>query len=185
MDEKKDLRFFKTKNKIINGMVKLLEKKAFDDISVKNICEEAQISRSAFYLHYEDKYNLVNQYQKEFIVKINQEIFENKELTPEDIMLSLVTLLKKEGRLLAKLLSDKGSIEIQNQIKYLIKNNIENRLLEMIKDLSLENPVEKEYFVDYLSGAHLAVLQAWINNGQKETPEELAQIIGKINKFQI
>ncbi|MGZ2546862.1 TetR/AcrR family transcriptional regulator [Staphylococcus saprophyticus] len=36
----------------------------FDEISVKDICKLAEISRGTFYLHYQDKYDLVSKYQK-------------------------------------------------------------------------------------------------------------------------
>ena len=58
-----DARFVKTGLKIEQALGELLQKKRFDEISVRDITTTAQISRSAFYLHFEDKYDLVKQYQ--------------------------------------------------------------------------------------------------------------------------
>ena len=62
-----DMRIVKTKRKARKAMITLLKEKKYDDISVKDICETAGISRGTFYLHYKDKYDLVQQYQAEFV----------------------------------------------------------------------------------------------------------------------
>ena len=38
----------------------MLSKKSFEKITVKSICENADISRITFYSHYDDKYDLVS-----------------------------------------------------------------------------------------------------------------------------
>ncbi|TXO03062.1 TetR/AcrR family transcriptional regulator, partial [Staphylococcus aureus] len=47
-----DSRVTKTINRIHDGMVNLLKTKAYNDITVKDICEKSQISRTTFYTHY-------------------------------------------------------------------------------------------------------------------------------------
>ena len=55
-----DKRVQKTKKTLRNTMLDLLESKDFEDISVTELCEQAQISRITFYSHYSDKYELIN-----------------------------------------------------------------------------------------------------------------------------
>jgi len=38
--------------------IKLLEKKTLSQISIKEICEDADINRATFYAHYKDQYDL-------------------------------------------------------------------------------------------------------------------------------
>ncbi len=57
--QKEDLRVIKTKQGIVNALMELLEKKTWDKISIKDICENALISRSTFYAHFKDKYDLL------------------------------------------------------------------------------------------------------------------------------
>ena len=35
--------------------------------------------------------------------------------------------------------------------------------------------VPSEYLTSYMASAHIGVIQQWLNNGQKETPEEIAR----------
>lgn len=43
---------FKTKSKIYQALLKLCGEKDFNSITVKELCSEAQINKSTFYLHY-------------------------------------------------------------------------------------------------------------------------------------
>ncbi|GAY71968.1 TetR/AcrR family transcriptional regulator [Lentilactobacillus kosonis] len=56
---KQDLRFIKSQQRLYAAFEELLHKKSFDAISVRDICNQSNTSRSGFYLHFEDKYDLV------------------------------------------------------------------------------------------------------------------------------
>ncbi|MHC5374894.1 TetR/AcrR family transcriptional regulator [Enterococcus sp. LJL120] len=184
-ENKQDLRFYRTKRNILNGMIALLERKSFEKITVKDICQEAEISRSAFYLHYVDKYQMIEAYQKELISQINQATLLKENFSVKQIITELLTFFTTEGKLLALLISDRGSIEIQNHIKEAITANMVENLLPRIQNIQLQSPLEQKYFIAYLSSAQFGVFQAWINGGQQESPAEMAAIIAQINKFDI
>lgn len=54
-----DLRSVKTKKALYAAMSSMLTKHSFRKITIKGICEEAFISRAAFYAHFVDKYDLL------------------------------------------------------------------------------------------------------------------------------
>ena len=56
-----DIRIIKTKQNIENAFVSLLNETNFTSITVNEICKRALTSRSTFYLHYLDKYDLLAQ----------------------------------------------------------------------------------------------------------------------------
>lgn len=55
-----DLRIKRTQRAIKESFFALVEEKGFEHISVKDITQGAMISRNTFYLHYSDKYELLN-----------------------------------------------------------------------------------------------------------------------------
>lgn len=55
-----DLRVKRTQRAIKDSFFNLVEEKGFEHISVKDITDGAMISRNTFYLHYADKYELLN-----------------------------------------------------------------------------------------------------------------------------
>ena len=123
--KEKDIRYYRTKKRMNDAMIELLKIKNFNQITVKDICEKATISRSGFYLHYMDKYDLVEKYQLELMKQINRIIDEEtkRNASMEEIMIKILYFFKKEGLLLGLLLSNKGSVEIQNQVKKALQQN--------------------------------------------------------------
>lgn len=60
MNEKTDRRITRSQRAIQTAFLEMLEERDFDSITVKNITEKADISRKTFYLHYVDKFDLLN-----------------------------------------------------------------------------------------------------------------------------
>jgi AcrR family transcriptional regulator len=58
--KREDLRVIKTRNALCGAMIVLLRRRRFDRITVYDLCNEALVSRTAFYMHFKDKYDLLN-----------------------------------------------------------------------------------------------------------------------------
>ena len=50
---------FATKNKIVNGMFELLKTTPFDEINVKDICAQADVSRMTYYRNFHNKKDII------------------------------------------------------------------------------------------------------------------------------
>ena len=79
-----DLREKKTKRSINNAFLQLRSKKTLEKITVKELCELAEISKATFYLHYRDIYDLSYNLQQKVVTDILSHL-EN----PKDIILNL------------------------------------------------------------------------------------------------
>ena len=53
--ETTDPRIVRSRRMLMEALVRLLDRKEFDDISVQEIADEATLNRATFYLHYPDK----------------------------------------------------------------------------------------------------------------------------------
>ncbi|MWV55403.1 MULTISPECIES: TetR/AcrR family transcriptional regulator [Streptococcus] len=69
---KQDLRFQKTELALQKAFLDLLQTKDIAKISVKEICTVAQVSRNAFYQHYETKEHLYDSMLKEILLSIEE-----------------------------------------------------------------------------------------------------------------
>ena len=58
-NDKHDLRIVKTEYLLSKALFDLLKSNLFSNITVNDICNEAMVSRSAFYDHFNDKYHLL------------------------------------------------------------------------------------------------------------------------------
>jgi AcrR family transcriptional regulator len=59
-DEKLDPRVKRTRGLILQSFESLLSEKNFENISVQDVTDKAQINRATFYAHYQDKYTLLD-----------------------------------------------------------------------------------------------------------------------------
>ena len=59
--ERKDRRMERTQTAVQEAFLELLQERDFEKISIRDITERANINRSTFYLHYLDKYDLLQQ----------------------------------------------------------------------------------------------------------------------------
>ena len=68
-----DKRILKTKKILKQTFMDMLSKKSFEKITVKSICENADISRITFYSHYDDKYDLVSDISEDLLNSAQKE----------------------------------------------------------------------------------------------------------------
>ena len=57
--KREDARIRRTYRLLLGALTELLAEKPFDDIRVTDLCERADIHRSTFYDHFEDKFHLL------------------------------------------------------------------------------------------------------------------------------
>lgn len=75
-----DLRIQKTRRAIKATFLSLLSSKNLEQITVKELCQTAEISKGTFYLHYHDLFDLRDQLQREAIRKILSHISDPMEV---------------------------------------------------------------------------------------------------------
>ena len=54
-------KYFNTAVRFDKALLSLLEKKPFEYITIREICETAEVNRSTFYLHYENTSDLLKE----------------------------------------------------------------------------------------------------------------------------
>ena len=75
---KSESKYFNTAARMDAAFLKLLENKDFDYITVKEICEQAGVNRSTFYLHYETVSDLIS----ECVEYVMRQFFESIQVDP-------------------------------------------------------------------------------------------------------
>ena len=59
-----------TKEDIKEALIQLLSEEKFENISISKLCKRAGINRGTFYLHYEDKYQMIDSFKSEIISQL-------------------------------------------------------------------------------------------------------------------
>ena len=127
MSNKTDLRIIKTKKSIYRAFFKLLNEKGFEKISVKDISDEAVISRNTFYLHYEDKYDLMDKICDEMVTalfeNVNKKIENYAELSLNVTVSSITKVLMLANEVISEN-EEMYTIMLKNDNSYIFKNKL-------------------------------------------------------------
>lgn len=122
--DKQDLRIRKTHCALKDALFSLLSRRRFDKITVNDLCEEAVISRTAFYAHFEDKYALLKFSLEE--IKRDIEDYEREHTDSENII-NMNAYILKNGKLLKNLI-DESNTELMNILIELLTKDISKRI---------------------------------------------------------
>lgn len=184
-----DRRIVRTKQNIREALVDLLEEKGFDALTVKDITSSANINRGTFYLHYRDKFDLLEQTINDLTEECTNILLQANELDfshyqnfdePVPTMITLFEYFKENASLMHALLGLKGDSSYLFEIKKLLWNNIFEKELSIHikKDNFL---VPGEYLIAYIISAHLGVVQQWLETDCRESPQEMALILSRLS----
>ncbi len=89
---KNQSKYFNTAIKMDEALLSLLEKKDFEYITIKEICDVADVNRSTFYLHYENTYDLL----RETTQYILDKHFSYYDVSKKDVVRELDNCNRKE-----------------------------------------------------------------------------------------
>ncbi|MGG3563742.1 TetR/AcrR family transcriptional regulator [Neobacillus rhizosphaerae] len=188
MTEKKptDRRIVRTKRLIRDALTELIEEKGFEGLTVRDLTEKADINRGTFYLHYQDKYDLLEKSEAEIlseIEKITQTIQSKDVLTFNQntalpFIIKLFELFHKNSSFMKVILGPKGDAAFQGKLRDIIKKTFFQNVISKIKKEEMLVPVD--YLFSYVSSAHLGVIQHWLETGMEKTPQEMAIILSRI-----
>ena len=73
-----------TKRRLREGLLRLLEEKPINEISVKELTELVDVNRGTFYFHYQDIYDLLRDMETEFFDQFDRTLSENSPALDED-----------------------------------------------------------------------------------------------------
>lgn len=184
---KNESKYFNTAVKMDEALIKLLEKKDFEYITIKEICETAGVNRSTFYLHYENTADLLKETTQHitdsFLTYFSVDTksiayqYNNCELkdlvfiTPE-YLTPYLTYVKENQRVFKTAVNHLGTLDFNNVYKKMFKF-IFNPVLERFN--FPEN--DREYVLKFYLTGITAVVMEWLKNDCKESIHEISRII--------
>ncbi len=184
MQEKKvDRRVKYTKQALKMSLIEALQQKPIEKITVKEICEGADVNRGTFYSHYTDQIDLYDDVVYEVIqngIELTDGILDVHERfhNKVNMVVAIYRYVKENADLIRALLNN---ISIFGFNKYTDKFN---EVVHKVYLDEIKQEVEDHAFVDmvyqYVAAANLTLIQYWLNTGMKETEEEMAILAMKL-----
>lgn len=166
-----NIRYLSTEEKIQNALFSLLRIRKYNDITIKEMCYEAGINRSSFYTHYQD----INDLMIKTELKLSKEImkiFDPTKKWTEEVFVELFEFILKNRVFYSSYL-------MTNEQTFMEKNDF-SKFIDIVNknitNLNI-NSNEKVYHMAFFAGGLKALCKTWLNQGCKETPKQLAQIL--------
>ncbi len=163
-----------SKELILKAFIRILEKKKFEDITISDIAKEAGVVRMTFYRHFDKKEDIIIFIFEQHVDKALN-IMEKKGFNSTKDLLNFRFQTIKESPYIELILNHN---ELNKLFQTLGKKNI-HQFKALIPDL---NDI---YKASFMNGGINAMTKLWIQNGMKESPEEMSTKVMKIlNLFQ-
>ena len=167
-----DLRIQKTYAALTREFTALLKEKRFEQITVKEICAQAGVNRSTFYLHYADQTALLSDVEEEVQQKTLEYLRNTK---PTDDAPSLIEAflryIQEHAGLFRILLCDTGSEDFRGRF---IQNTLESLRLNIPMSCS---PEEEPYVLCFLMQGSVHMIMEWIRRDFDIDAKQLACLI--------
>lgn len=179
----RDLRVRRTQKLLREALVALIEEQRFDTLTVEAITERAMVSRAAFYRHYQDKYDLVEQIFEEamqtMVDDIDQSWSQVAQDQPPDAFVRLFEHFIVYRRLYRALLGEKGGPWFQVKMRAYLAGVISERTAGLRFAPSPKCLREQRTFASGLiptlvAGLLIDAIRWWFEQSQPDPPRQIA-----------
>lgn len=175
-----------TQANIKNAFITLINAKGFSNLTVSDITRTAGISRGTFYVHFKDKFALLehieNTIYQAIAVAIHSNIDQAIDNTPNDKAEELFNTFNaaldyadSERETIRALFSENGDPQFFNRIKDLVDEMISGQLAAANGHYADIIPID--YTKQIAIYSILNIIRHWLNKEHPESPTEIATIL--------
>lgn len=170
---KENQRIIITKKLLWEGLVRLLETRELDKISITELCERSGINRATFYRHYNTPRDILIEAQVIFAEEMYRAVNKkNIDRTSPAYLESVCTYIYDNAGL----------------IKIFMRNNSEQELLDIMHKLIIKqgrmheevngiDDVSLELVGAFVAGGSYNMLRKWLMDDIQKTPQEIAETV--------
>ena len=184
---KSESKYFNTALRMDEALIALLEEKELEYITVKEICRQAGVNRSTFYLHYETISDLVNETleminqrflsyfpQQEEEVLGNMDSRDRKDLVlvTSEYLLPYLHFIRDNKKVYRAAFRNPSSMQAHTRYGEL-KQHILGPILERFEIPATHRPYYMAYYVEGI----IAIVKEWLRQDCADEVEMIAGII--------
>ncbi len=178
---KNDPRVRYTQMIIKKAFWELLKQKPVNKITVREICDRAEINRSTFYKHYSDCYDLLDKLKEEALTRLDGLMADMEGTGTMPVLLTILETMKNNANTF-KLISPKEyGVEFARKAVQRCYQYLDPHLTISSKREWDEG--QKERACAFLVGGISGVIEQWMRHGCKETPERIAAAIMDLSEI--
>ncbi len=164
-----------SKQLLRQSLIKLLGEQPIHKISVREICDQAQVNRSTFYKYYGSQYDLFHDMEDEILTHVNSYLHDEPTTMTGDLsqITNLVAFIGENAEL----------------CRIIINHNIDPQFPEALVNLPTlrqwidthfrpeYSKTEMEYVYGLVVNGGFSIIRMWLNKENPEPPDVIAEIL--------
>ncbi|MEC0902813.1 MULTISPECIES: TetR/AcrR family transcriptional regulator [Bacillus] len=172
-----DRRILKSQEAIKNAFIELMSEKDFDKITVKDICNGANVGNRTFYLHYLDKFDLLDKLIEEYINELEKLCESASELSFQEANIIWFEYFESNYLFFSTMLIGKGAFAFR-------KHFLEFVIEELKNDVNItegkNQGFSEELILKFFGSAIVGVVESYFMKGIPDPPHVLAEQLGML-----
>ena len=180
MEQNENRKIRYTKMVLRDSLMELMTTQSILSVSIKDICERADISRSTFYAHYKDQYDLLRQIEEEtlgyFEDMLNKYKDKHSKKETAQMLEEMLTYIANNGNSIQVLLSENGDLSFQ---KKLFQHFTNHNLVTKYFSEKQQDDETKMYYSVFLINGYIGLVQHWLKTNMSIPVPQLAKMLLK------
>lgn len=162
-----------------NALMDLLkEKGSVAKISVRELCDRAELNRSTFYAHYQEPNDLLNEIETELLDATEEhleKIGAENDVGAHKYILSFLQYIRQNDKPFRTLLIDSTDPEFRSRF-------MQQSIIQFVDNLRIELPKELEqYIFSYILNGSTGIIIQWIRSDYAADENDIVNLLFSIN----
>jgi len=174
---KVDRRIVKTQEALKKAVIELMSEKKFDAITIQDISDRANVSRGTIYVHYLDKYDLLDKLIEAHINELREMCAAAAEIDYITGSLIWTEYFEKNYSFFSMMLASKGAPYFRNRFLDFL---IEEFRKEVDVTKGKNERLNEDVIVRFAASAYVGVVEWWFTNGKPFPHQVLAEQLGTL-----
>jgi AcrR family transcriptional regulator len=180
-----DRRIVRTRVTLQHALNSLILKKGYETITIKDICDAANVGRSTFYAHYTSKDDLKRsgfEPLRRLLVDRQKEALATRgDIRDRSFGFSLTMFehARDHKDHYRALVGGRGGTVSLGTIREILSGLVRNELAVTVDNKSPDG-IPRDLVVQYVVGAYMAVLTWWLDGGAKLSPQRIDSMFRRL-----
>jgi AcrR family transcriptional regulator len=170
-----DKRIQRTHERLRAALVSLILERGWDDVSVMDVCDKAEVGRSTFYIHFADKEDLLVSGFDQLLEHLQRE--RRRAEGTFAFADALIVHASENVKLFRALVGRKSGQVVQRRMRDVIYKVVEAELASLGFDPSQRNVAAK-----FVSGGLFELLIGWLEASRRSNPNALVAAFQALTK---
>lgn len=180
-NEKNDRRSKFTRMVVKQSLLRLMEHKPLNKITVAEVCEGAEIYRGTFYNHFYDVYDVYEDIKLDLMNEIEERLNQVKVYDLDMQFFKEIMLLIYRNRDMCRLLIDpKNNPNFLQEILVAIRERFLKTWVEAFHETS---PRTLDYIFHFNINGSIAIIASWLQGDMRESLDDVAELVGETNRI--